>query len=105
MQLREKADSYYYSEHYPEALELFVKAMEVAVKEHDMLNYIACTGYIGNVYDAFGDNNSSSFYYLKGYEAAKKVGNRTLQSIFLTNLVTSYTRAGNVKKTNTIIGF
>ncbi len=96
--LRMMADSAYYSERYSEALELYVKAMEEAAKEHNVRNYIGCTGYVGNIYDAFGDNNTSCYYFLKGYHEAKKIGNVTLQSQFLTNIVTAYCRMGNAKK-------
>ncbi len=96
--LRIMADTAYYSERYSEALELYVKAMEEATKEQDVRNYIGCTGYVGNIYDAFGDNNTSCYYFLKGYHEAKKIGEVTLQSQFLTNIVTAYCRAGNAKK-------
>lgn len=96
LQLREKADEKYYKEKYPEALDLYIQAMEKAAVEGDDNNYAACTGYIGNIYDTFGDDNSCIYYYLKGYESARRTGCVSLQSNFLTNLVTAYTRMGNV---------
>lgn len=96
--LRIQADSAYYLERYSDALELYVKTMEQALKDQDMFNYIGCTGYIGNIYDAFGDNNSSIFYYVKGYNEAKRIGDKTLQASFLSNIVTAYCRMGNAKK-------
>ena len=98
LRLRTLADSMYYNEEYPEALNLYIKAMELASKEGNDSNYIACTGYIGNVYDAFGDNKTCMFYYKKGYESAKRIGNKRLQTSFLTNIVTCYTRMGNTKE-------
>ncbi len=93
--LRDQADKKYYSEQYPEALELYIKAMDMAEKEKNQKNYIACTGYIANVYDTFGDNNSSLFYYTKGYNAAHKLGNNLLLSSFICNLIFCHTRMNN----------
>ncbi len=90
--MRDMADKKYYSEQYPEALELYIKAMAMAEKENNKKNYIACTGYIGNVYDTFGDNNSSLYYYTKGYNAAHKIGNNLLLSSFICNLIFCHTR-------------
>ncbi len=96
MQLRQKADAKYYCEEYPEALNLYIQAMEKAAAEGNDANYIACTGYVGNIYDAFGDSKSSVAYYLKGYAAACRLGDTRLQSSFLSNIVTAYTRMGDV---------
>lgn len=104
-QLRKMADARYYSEDFPEALNLYIKAMEAADKEGNETNFIACTGYVGNIYDTFGDNNSSMFYYLKGYNAAKHIANRHLQACFLTNIVTCYTRMGNIKEAKRYYAF
>ena len=97
MQLRRQADAKYYNEEYPEALNLYIQAMEKAAAEGDDRNYIACTGYVGNIYDAFGDNKSCVSYYLKGYAAACRLGDVRLQSSFLSNIVTAYTRMGDVE--------
>lgn len=96
LQLRQRADAKYYNEEYPEALSLYIQAMEKAAAEGNDRNYIACTGYVGNIYDAFGDNKSCVAYYLKGYSAACRVGDTGLQSSFLSNIVTAYTRMGDV---------
>lgn len=95
--LRDMADKKYYSEQYPEALELYIKAMDAAEKEGFQENYIACTGYIGNVYDTFGDNNSCLYYYTKGYNAAHKLGNNLLLSSFICNLIFCHTRMNNAQ--------
>lgn len=95
--LRDMADTKYYSEQYPEALELYIKAMAMAEKENNQKNYIACTGYIGNVYDTFGDNNSSLYYFTKGYNAAHKLGNNLLLSSFICNLIFCHTRMNNAQ--------
>lgn len=97
-QLFDRANTKYYSENYPEALDIYTKALEAASKEGNDSIYIRCTGYIGNIYDVFSDYNSCLFYYLKGYAAAKRVGNDMLRASFLTNIVTCYTRLGNVEQ-------
>lgn len=94
--LHKKANAEYYSEHYPEALDLYIDALECAAKEGNDSILISCTGYIGNIYDAFGDNNTCLYYYMKGYDAAKRVGNIVLQADFLSNIVTCYSRMGKV---------
>ncbi len=97
-ELRKLADKKYYAEMYPEALDLYIKALDKAKKEGNTYQYIACTGYIGNIYDAFGDNNSCIHYYMQGLEAAKRCGNLRIQLNLLTNIVTCYTRMGNIKQ-------
>ena len=98
MQLRVMADKKYYAGQYPEALDYYILAMEQAEREKDYRNCAACTGYIGNIYDAYGDYNSCMVYYEKGYALAKRIGDSNLQSNFLTNLITVNCRLGNVKK-------
>lgn len=95
-QLRRQADELYYAERYPEALEYYIRALDEATREGDTKEYAACSGYIANVYDAFGDTNHSLSYLLKGYAAAHKTDDRELQSSFLGNIVTAYCRLGNV---------
>ncbi len=95
VEMRDMADEKYYSEQYPEALELYIKAMAMAEKEGNKKNYIACTGYIGNVYDTYGDNNASLYYYTKGYKAAKEIGNNLLTYSFVCNIIICYTRMNN----------
>ena len=98
MQLRQMADKKYYGENFPEALAIYIKAMEAATAEGNDSNYIACTGYIGNIYNTFGDNKSCMTYYLKGYRAAKRIGSLHLQTSFLNNIIICYTQMGNVKE-------
>lgn len=97
-ELRAMADKKYNAGQYPEALDDYIRAMERAEQEKDYRTCAACTGYIGNIYDAYGDYNSCAAYYAKGYALAKRIGDSNLQSNFLTNLVTVYCRLGNVKK-------
>lgn len=94
--LHKKANAEYYSEHYPEALDLYIDALECAAMEGNDSIIISCTGYIGNIYDTFGDNNTCLYYYMKGYDAAQRVGNIVLQADFLSNIVTCYSRMGKV---------
>lgn len=98
LQLRQIADKKYYGEDFPEALVLYIKALEAATAEGNDSNYIACTGYIGNIYNTFGDNKSCMAYYLKGYRAAKRIGSIHLQTSFLNNIIICYTQIGNVKE-------
>ena len=98
LQLRQIADKKYYGEDFPEALVLYIKALEAATAEGNDSNYIACTGYIGNIYNTFGDNKSCMAYYLKGYRAAKRIGSIHLQTSFLNNIIICYTQMGNVKE-------
>ena len=98
LQLRQIADKKYYGEDFPEALVLYIKALEAATAEGNDSNYIACTGYIGNIYNTFGDNKSCMTYYLKGYRAAKRIGSLHLQTSFLNNIIICYTQMGNVKE-------
>lgn len=88
----------YHAEQYPKALDMFINLMKLSEQSHDDHTYIICTGFIGNIYDAFGDYNSSASYYEKGYAAAKRANDENLQSNFLSNLVTIYCRMGNVPK-------
>ena len=88
----------YEAEHFSEALEQFIDIMRQAETEHDDEAYIACTGYIGNIYNTYEDYNSCATYYLKGYQAAVKTGNVELQSSFLTNIVNVYCHLGMPKK-------
>lgn len=81
-------------ERFSEALEQFIDIMRQAEAEHDDKTYIACTGYIGNIYNTYEDYNACATYYLKGYQAAVKIGNRDLQSSFLTNIVNVYCHLG-----------
>lgn len=85
-------------EHFTEALEQLTDIMRQAETEHDDKTYIACTGYIGNIYNTFGDYNSCAAYYLKGYNAAVKAGDRELQASFLTNIVNVYCHLGQPRK-------
>lgn len=85
-------------EHFSEALEQFITIMRQAEKEHDDCAYIACTGYIGNIYSTFEDYNSCVSYYLKGYHAAVRIGDKDLQSSFLSNIINVYCRLGLPKK-------
>ena len=88
----------YEAEHFSEALEQFIDIMRQAEAEHDDQAYIACTGYIGNIYNTYEDYNACASYYLKGYHAAVKNGNTELQSSFLTNIVNVYCHLGMPKK-------
>lgn len=94
--LRAQADSFYHAENYSQALELYIQGLEMAEKENDGYNYLACTGYIANIYETFGDHSSSLRYHVKGYEKAVELNDSNLMSNFLNNIVMGCCRKGDV---------
>lgn len=94
--LFQKATTEYYKENYTQALDIYTDALEKATHVGNDSIVTLCTGYIGNIYDAYGDNNTCLYYYMKGYKAAKRTKSLRLQASFLTNIITCYTRMGNV---------
>lgn len=95
-QIYNEAKAQYAKECYPEALVLYIEAMEQAEKEGNDKVFVACLGYISNIYNTFGDDNACRFYLLKGYEAAKRIGDSRLQMNFLPNLVKCLANMGEV---------
>ncbi len=95
-QIYREAKAQYANECYPEALTLYVEAMEQAEKEGNTQVVTACLGYISNIYNTFGDGNACRYYLLKGYEAAKRTGDRQMQMHFLPNLVKCLANMGEV---------
>ena len=94
--LRHRADSFYHAENYSQALELYIQGLEQAEAAGDGYNYVACTGYIANIYETFGDHSSSLRYHLKGYKKAAEMNDSSLMSNFLNNIVMGYCRQGDV---------
>ena len=94
--LRHRADSFYHAENYSQALELYIQGLEKAEAAGDGYNYVACTGYIANIYETFGDHSSSLRYHLKGYKKAAEMNDSSLMSNFLNNIVMGYCRQGDV---------
>ncbi len=94
------ADSLYYSQNYSEALDYYIKAMKLAEKENNSEIYLACVGYIANIYSNFGDNLHCRFYLEKGYKGAVRANNNDLKSSFLINLIRIYCDLGDVEKAN-----
>ena len=94
--LKQRADTFYYAERLPQALEAYIDGLEAAEEEGDVRTYLTCTGYIGNIYEAYSDHASSLKYYLNGYEKAVEQADTDLQCSFVSNLVTVYCRQGDV---------
>ena len=88
----------FYDGRYLNALEGFITGLEMAGADKDSLSMMACMGYIGNIYNSFNDNSSSLSYSLAGYDIACKCGNADMQGRFLSNIVGTYCRLGNVAK-------
>ncbi|MBP3251585.1 MAG: AraC family transcriptional regulator [Prevotella sp.] len=97
LMLKQKADSLMKVENYPQALEYYIKAMEHASDESDRHIYIVSTGYVGNIYSIFGDNNSSVRYWLKSYVMARQENDSLQQSMLLANIVLGYCRQGELQ--------
>ncbi len=94
----DEAKKDFYAGRYLNALEGFITGLEQAETCKDSLSMMVCMGYIGNIYNCFNDNNSSLSYFLDGYSIACKCGNRDMQARFLSNIVGTYCRLGNVTK-------
>ncbi len=94
--LRQRADSFYYEEKLPQALEAYIEGLKAAEDEGDTRAYVACTGYIGNIYEAYSDHASSLKYYHNGYQKAVEMADTSLLHSFLSNLVKVYCRQGDL---------
>jgi len=94
--LKQRADTLYYTERLPQALEAYIDGLKAAEEEGDVRTYLTCTGYIGNIYEAYSDHASSLKYFLNGYEKAVEQADTDLQCSFVSNLVTVYCRQGDV---------
>ena len=93
-----RADKYYDSGAYPQALTYYIKGMEAAEEDKDDRTYMACIGNIANIYEALGDYESNLFYLLKGYEMTKTINDNDLRNTYLINIVSAYCHLGNVRK-------
>ena len=93
-----RADKYYDSGAYPQALTYYIKGMEAAEEDKDDRTYMACIGNIANIYEALGDYESNLFYLLKGYEMTKTINDNDLRNTYLINIVSAYCHLGNAKK-------
>ena len=96
-EIAETAQKEYYSGEYFDALEGFLKGMKVARDEKDSLSLMICTGYISNIYNCFNDYSSSLAYLLEGYEVARMCNNENMNARFLSNIVSTCCRLGDVK--------
>ncbi len=95
VELLAQADTAMKYEEFAQGLELYTRALDAAQSEGDMVTQIKCTGYIGNIYHNFGDNNRALDYWLKGYNLAVQIKDLHLQKALLNNIVAGYCRMGN----------
>lgn len=86
-QIARQGADFYYAERYPQALRRFIKGVEVAEIEGDNYYYMVCTGFIGNIYNSYGDFGGCLYYTRKGYDMAAKMKDEKMQIMFLQNLV------------------
>lgn len=96
-EIADVAQKDYYAGEYFDALEGFITGLKVARDEKDSLSLMICTGYISNIYNCFNDYNSSLAYLLEGYEVARMCNNENMNARFLSNIVSTCCRLGNVK--------
>lgn len=96
-EIAETAQKDYYSGEYFDALEGFITGLKVARDEKDSLSLMICTGYISNIYNCFNDYSSSLAYLLEGYEVARMCNNENMNARFLSNIVSTCCRLGDVK--------
>ena len=83
---------------YAESLDLYTKGLELADQAGDITNYTAALGSIGNLYCLIKNYDRGAYYYFKGYMAAIEQKDERLQSMFLINMVMSYSYAGKDKE-------
>ena len=96
--LLEKGVNYVKSDNFPMAMKCFTKSMEIAERDKDWHTVIKSNGYIGNVYFNINDYTRSIQYLLKGYSMCDKYGEQGMKVNFLTNIVSTYAKLGNVNK-------
>lgn len=96
-EIADAAQKDYYAGEYFDALEGFITGLKVARDEKDSLSLMICTGYISNIYNCFNDYSSSLAYLLEGYEVARMCNNENMNARFLSNIVSTCCRLGNVK--------
>lgn len=95
-----EATRYYSEEQYALAMLNYIEGMEAAEREKDINTYLICVGCIANIYETIGDYEADIIYLFKGYEAASKTNNRSMTSIYLTNIVAAYSRMGYASLAN-----
>lgn len=95
--LQIKADSLFNLEQFPLALEYYIKGLEAAERDGEDKIYMHCTGYISNIYDAFGDYKSAIAYLKKGLKMAQKYKLQDMMGNYLINLVMACCRQGDVE--------
>lgn len=76
------------------AFRSYVKALVAALEEGDDLMAMKCYGSISIIYHNFGDTDNSLYFAHKGYDIARRRGDKA-QVTFLTNLVTFYSKAAD----------
>lgn len=74
------------------AFRSYVKALITALEDGDDLMAMKCYGSISIIYHNFGDTDNSLYFAHKGYDIARRRGDKA-QITFLSNLVTFYSQA------------
>lgn len=88
---------YAMKDNFPMAMKHFTRSMEQAQREGDRHTLAVSMGYIANVYYNIDDFTRSLQYLQKGYALSRELGDKRLQINFLTNLVGTYAKQGNVQ--------
>lgn len=78
------------NESYIDALDFWVKGVEVAASEGDSILSLRCLGNIALIYTRFNNHERALYYYNKVYEAAVRMNDQKIQSYTLHNMILSY---------------
>lgn len=76
------------------AFRCYVNALVTALEEGDDLTAMRCYGSISIIYHNFGDKDNALYFAHKGYDIARRRGDKA-QVSFLANLVTFYSKAAD----------
>lgn len=95
--LKMRGDGYFSAGAFPEALDNYRTALDIARADKDESMQVRLAGSIGNVYASIGDYQRAINYYLDGYSRAEKLGESELQFKFATNLVAAYSFLGMIQ--------
>ena len=97
-QLKERGDTCYNREDFPEALEFYLYALEKARKEGRGDISVACTNSMGNIFLNMGNYMRAVYYYKKCCREAHKLGMKRREWIVASNLVFAYCKMGDAKQ-------
>ena len=97
-QLRERGDTCYNHEDFPEALEFYLYALERARKEGRGDISVACTNSMGNIFLNMGNYLRAVYYYKRSCQEARKLGMKRKEWVIACNLVFAYCRMGDANQ-------